>query len=61
MELLKNYLTEICIAEHCDFVYNGEDAVKVAAKNLKEGKPTTHVLIDFMMPRLNGIQAHKKI
>lgn len=55
MELLKNYLTEMGIAGHCDFVYNGEDAVKVAAKNLEEGKLTTHVLMDFMMPRLNGI------
>ena len=61
MELLKGYFSQMGLSDRCVFVYNGIDAVLAADRNLERGDRTTHILMDFMMPRLNGIQALEKI
>lgn len=39
-----------------DIAYNGEDAAELAASGLYDG-----IILDIMMPRLNGIEALKRI
>jgi CheY-like chemotaxis protein len=42
-------------------VYNGQEAVVQFSKLAEEKKYVSHILTDFMMPRLNGVQAIERI
>jgi CheY-like chemotaxis protein len=54
-------LKELGLDDRCEFVYNGEEAVVQFSKLTNEKKYVSHILTDFMMPRLNGIQATERI
>lgn len=53
--IIKDQLGEIGLASQCDFVFNGQEAVLKFSELTQGGQRVTHVLTDFMMPRLNGI------
>ena len=61
MQVIKQQLTTLGLIDKCDFVYNGQEAVLRASTLLLSGKQISYILTDFMMPRLNGIQAIQKI
>jgi len=45
----------------CDSVVDGREAVQSFEVALKEGKPYNLILMDIMMPNMNGIDAMKEI
>ena len=61
MQVIKQQLAQLEKEEQCEFVYNGQEAVVRVADLLKAGQTVSYILTDFMMPRLNGIQAVQKI
>lgn len=54
-------MNEIGMLGNCDFVFNGQEAVLKFSELTQTDVAVTHVLTDFMMPRLNGIQTVQKI
>jgi CheY-like chemotaxis protein len=73
VEVLKQNLRELNLLDGCHFAFNGEDAVKQAIKTIeaqfnfesqwREGtiQPLSLCLFDFQMPKMNGLEAIKKI
>ena len=63
-------MSEFIDVNHCDFIYNGQDALDTIVKiierevnrtlphpnQLVEINPIKLILLDFMLPRLDGIQ-----
>jgi len=45
----------------CDFARDGDEAVEAAATAHFEKRPYSVIFMDYMMPKLNGIDAAKKI
>jgi CheY-like chemotaxis protein len=45
----------------CEYTYNGQECFDKACELVREGTPISHILMDYMMPRLNGIQCAKRI
>ena len=58
---MKMLLQEIGKLHLCEFVYNGEEAVLKFAEFAESDIAVSHILTDYMMPRVNGLQAVKKI
>lgn len=58
---MKQHLEALGKIELCDFTYNGQDALDCARNHIRSGKAISHIFMDYMMPRLNGIQAAKRI
>ena len=54
-------MTELGRLEQCEFCFNGQEAVVRASELILAGKTVSHVLTDFMMPRLNGVQTVRMI
>jgi CheY-like chemotaxis protein len=54
-------MKEIGLADHCDFVHNGQEAVIKFAELTESGQDVTHILTDVMMPRFNGLQTVQTI
>ncbi len=46
---------------HCDMVSNGIEAVEIFEAELTDGNPYDLILLDIMMPKMNGQQALKEI
>ena len=61
MQVIKDQLTQLGKLDRCEFVYNGQEAVVRVSELLQQDIEVGYVLTDFMMPRLNGIQAVQKI
>ena len=61
MSMLKLDLEKLGLFKYCEFAFNGEEAVSLYAKLTGDKHDVSHILTDFMMPRLNGVQAMKKI
>lgn len=61
MTVIKSQLQELCRYDQCEFVYNGEEAVCKYSELVLANHQVSYILTDFMMPRLNGIQAISKI
>lgn len=61
MHVLKQQLAKINLTDYCDFVYNGQDIVERVQDLVKTGTQVSFILTDFMMPRLNGIEAIEKV
>ena len=64
MAVLKQSLSDLQIIDRCDFCHNGLEAVTKATEIYKkstEVQPYCLVLVDFQMPRLNGIEVIKQI
>lgn len=45
----------------CDFVFDGQEAVSRFSELYNKGESVDYFITDFMMPRLNGMQAISKI
>ena len=45
----------------CELAHDGAEAVEVSALAMAEGRPFDIIFMDYMMPKLNGIEAAKKI
>lgn len=61
IQVIKQQMEEIGRKDMCEFVYNGQEAVIRFSELTLAGQYVSHVLTDFMMPRLNGIQTVQKI
>lgn len=61
MQVIKQQLEELGLKDQCEFVYSGEELVLTASKLISAQEKIDFILTDFMMPRLNGIQAVEKI
>jgi CheY-like chemotaxis protein len=71
IEVLKSQLTEIGVIEKCTFCHDGQSVIEktkslldVYIENCKAGKPALPVafmLLDFQMPKKNGIQVIDEI
>lgn len=46
---------------HCDMVSNGLEAVEIFEAELTDGNPYDLVLLDIMMPKMNGQDALKEM
>jgi two-component system, chemotaxis family, chemotaxis protein CheY len=46
---------------NCDEAKNGKDAVEAFKRAIKEGKPYDLILMDIIMPEMNGQEAVKEI
>ena len=47
--------------DRCEFVYNGQEALVKYSEFIEQNTPVSHILTDFMMPRLNGVQTVHRI
>ncbi|MCL2183976.1 MAG: response regulator [Chitinispirillia bacterium] len=45
----------------CEIARDGAEAVESASRAMSEGRPYNIIFMDYMMPKLNGIDAAKKI
>lgn len=61
MQVIKQQLADLGKSDLCDFFYNGQELVLSITKILEAGQTVDLVLTDFMMPRVNGIQAVQQI
>lgn len=61
MQVLKQQLSNLGKEDLCEFVYNGKEAVECASRLIQAGENISYILTDFMMPRMNGIQAVEQI
>ena len=72
LEVLKNTLTELGIIDKTQFCVNGQEAIDVSKRIIVEflkssptlvavKKPISFMLLDFQMPRKNGLQVIKEI
>ena len=53
-KVLKGFLTPLF---ESDSVVNGREAVEAVELSLKEGRPYDLILMDIMMPELDGVEA----
>jgi CheY-like chemotaxis protein len=61
LQVIKEQLTSLGLLSKCEFAYNGHEAVMTYSRLIESGEHVQYILTDFMMPRLNGIQAAHKI
>jgi len=61
MMVIKELISQLGRTHDCEFVYNGQEAVIKFSELTAQGYEVSHFLTDFMMPRLNGIDAVKTI
>ena len=61
MTVIKQLLRDLGKEKDCEFVYNGQEAVCKFSELVLSNNPVSHIITDFMMPRLNGIQTILKI
>ena len=61
MLVLKEHLSTLGKTHDCEFVYNGEEAVLKFSELVSAGVKVSHILTDFKMPRVSGIDAVRKI
>lgn len=59
VEYLKYVLNNLEL--DCDCVYDGYEALRVVEQAMKQGRPYDVIFMDYMMPRLNGVEAAKRI
>jgi signal transduction histidine kinase/CheY-like chemotaxis protein len=45
----------------CEIARDGDEAVETAARAMAEGRPYNIIFMDYKMPKLNGIEAARKI
>jgi two-component system chemotaxis response regulator CheY len=57
-KVLKGFLTPLF---ESDSVVNGREAVEAVELSLKEGRPYDLILMDIMMPELDGVEALERI
>lgn len=61
MACIKQHLEKLGKTDICEFSYNGEELLDSFIALIKNGTPVSHILTDYMMPRLNGIQTISRI
>lgn len=61
MEVIKQQFIDLKLENHCVFCFNGLELVTEVKKALDAKEDVDLILTDFMMPRLNGIQAVQQI
>jgi CheY-like chemotaxis protein len=72
IEVLKSNIEELGLASTCDFCINGQDTIDTVKRIVDEGlasrdalvtsiSPVDFLLLDFQMPRKNGIEVVKEI
>ena len=61
MQVLRQQISNLGKEDICEFVYNGREAVESATQLIQAGETISYILTDFMMPRMNGIQAVEQI
>jgi two-component system chemotaxis response regulator CheY len=57
-ELVESYLRDF---GDCDLVPDGREAVKLFEMAMREGRPFDLIIMDIMMPVMDGLTASKKI
>ena len=61
MMVIKELMSKLGRTNDCEFVYNGQEAVLKFSELSAQGYTVSHILTDFMMPRMNGLDAVKTI
>jgi len=59
----QRYIIELCLQQfgRCDQAEDGRQALELFQKTLESGKPYDLVVLDILMPEMDGHQALKKI
>jgi CheY-like chemotaxis protein len=61
MSILKKHMAHLGKDDLCEFTYNGQECFDRTCELVKEDVPISHILLDYMMPRLNGLECAKRI
>jgi len=54
--VLKSQMSSLGYSDHCEFCYNGESAVRKANEVISSGQTLGLMILDFQMPKMNGIE-----